>query len=430
MPASLLHTVFMLLPLDSRLRAACVCFDWSVFAAAQRELWTRLSFDGCVALTNQLFLAAARRAGNAAVVLELPTGVPQHAVHISRLVLLGVMRANSASLREVRLGDKVYTDATLTEFINTVPHARVFSANVTGGCDDRALPMLRNEPPYAALQLRNQRLCFEYDHDVPPLMAAAAAHSSLRKLHILSDFGMPVALNAVVDAAVSLGLRELSIDVCSFLSAATAALPRLLQSEALTTLTIRKCDYFRPPGTSHLPAGSVPPFGAALSDNSTLTALTIENVHLWEDGHDTDALFAALQSHSSLRSLSFKRNRVPAAMSVAIGSKLGALIAANASALKSLDLYDCNLGDAGMGPVVAALPRNTHLRSLELDNNNMTEPFARAHLLPALQACTTVHTIVDHPWCIIDKCLRTREPGLGQEFEQLLRPRRPAEAAR
>ena len=59
----------------------------------------------------------------------------------------------------------------------------------------------------------------------------------------------------------------------------------------------------------------------------------------------------------------------------------------------------------------------------------MSEPFARAHLLPALQVCTSVHTIHDRDGCR-DSCISKFMPGLGQELEQLLSPRRHAEAAR
>ena len=116
-------------------------------------------------------------------------------------------------------------------------------------------------------------------------------------------------------------------------------------------------------------------------------------------------------------------------MAVTVGSALGALIATDAPALESLRLYNCQLGDAGMAPVVAALPQNTHLRVLNFDRNSMSEPFARAHLLPALQVCTSVHTIHDRDgWCR-DSCISKFMPGLGQSW-QLLSPRRPAEAAR
>ena len=190
-------------------------------------------------MNNKLFLAAARRAGNEAVLLELPADTPRGAVHISRLVLLGVLRANAASLRKVRLGDEVYTDATLNEFVKAVPHVCDFAVSVSCWSPARALAVLRNEPPYAAVRLHKLRLYCEHDGTVTTAMVAAAAHPSLRKLQVSSHFYSPACTHAVVDAAVSLGLCELTLNVRVQLAAAVTALPRLLQSEALTALHIR-----------------------------------------------------------------------------------------------------------------------------------------------------------------------------------------------
>lgn len=46
----------------------------------------------------------------------------------------------------------------------------------------------------------------------------------------------------------------------------------------------------------------------------------------------------------------------------------------------------CALDDAGLGPLVDALPRNTHLRSLNLDANGMSATFMYGRLWPAVTA--------------------------------------------
>lgn len=239
-------------------------------------------------------------------------------------------------------------------------------------------------------------------------------------------------INVFVSTSVSVpSACEFTIIVQPCLSAAAVtAFPRLLQSKALTTLTIR--GHFAGDRDSDpvFSTASVEALGAALSVNSTLTALHLEGIGLWDDALDTSALLAALQSHPSLRSISFNGNVVPAAMAAAVGSALGALIADDAPALESLDLHNCLLGDAGLGPVVAALQRNTHLRVLAIDGNSISEPFARAHLLPTLQACTTVHSLGARSYESSSECLDKNKPGIGQELERLLSPRRPAEAAR
>jgi len=426
LPVPLLHAAFALLPLDARLHAAGVCTDWRAAAAAQD--WSRLRFKGCaLPVSDKLFLAASRRAGHAAVLLELPA-CPDR---ISYVVLLEVLRANAATLSEVGLGDEYYSDAALTELMETVPHVRVLVANMSCRSHERTGAMLRKEPPYAALFLRKLWLYIEHGHDVLMLMNAAAIQASLRKLYTMhSGFETYGTLDAVVDVAVSLGLSELTISfTVGLLAGAATALPRLLQSEALTALAIMGGPLKNAFDT--VPA-CLPQLGAALRANRTLTALSLESVGLWKDGHDTTALFAALQSHPSLRSISLGRDRVPAAMAVAVGSALGALIAANAPALESLSIVNCQLGDAGMGPVLAALSRNTHLRVLYINHNSMTEPVMRAHLLPALQTCAGVHTIRS-PYAVLpfhSDRLSVSQPGIGQELEQLLSPRRPAKATR
>ncbi len=70
----------------------------------------------------------------------------------------------------------------------------------------------------------------------------------------------------------------------------------------------------------------------------------------------------------------------------AAGAALGALLAADAPALTELDVSECRLGDAALGPLCDALPRNTHLRSLNLYGNDISEAFAAEQLLPAVRA--------------------------------------------
>jgi Ran GTPase-activating protein (RanGAP) involved in mRNA processing and transport len=93
-------------------------------------------------------------------------------------------------------------------------------------------------------------------------------------------------------------------------------------------------------------------------------------------------------------------------MRAVAGAAFGALVATNAPALRILNVACCGLHAAALGPLVDALPHNTHLRTLECHNNGITEAFARERLLPALQAnaslreLTLIDTFVDsgtHP---------------------------------
>ena len=52
------------------------------------------------------------------------------------------------------------------------------------------------------------------------------------------------------------------------------------------------------------------------------------------------------------------------------------------------------MSDAGLGALVDALPRNTHLRELDCGRNIMSAVFKREWLLPALAANTSLQKLV------------------------------------
>ena len=55
------------------------------------------------------------------------------------------------------------------------------------------------------------------------------------------------------------------------------------------------------------------------------------------------------------------------------------------------------LGDAGMGPLCDALPRNTHLLWLALRLNGTSPYFDAQHLLPAVRANTSLRLLEADP---------------------------------
>jgi len=78
----------------------------------------------------------------------------------------------------------------------------------------------------------------------------------------------------------------------------------------------------------------------------------------------------------------------------AFGDALAALIAVDAPALQVLVCRDNFLGDAGLAPIVEALPLNRHLRELDVSDNDMSEAFARERLLLTQRfASSTVATV-------------------------------------
>jgi hypothetical protein len=81
----------------------------------------------------------------------------------------------------------------------------------------------------------------------------------------------------------------------------------------------------------------------------------------------------------------------------ALGAALGALVAANAAALHELNLSYLAFFDAGLlalGPLLDALPLNTHLRTLNLDCIRCTHDFARDRLLPSVRANMSLRRLI------------------------------------
>jgi len=99
--------------------------------------------------------------------------------------------------------------------------------------------------------------------------------------------------------------------------------------------------------------------------------------------------------HHSIRSLDLKgihlRER-PSACAL-----LTAIVAADAPALTELKLQRAGFSDAGLAALLAALPRNSHLRFLDVsytrDQRLESTRFLAAHILPALRANKSLHTL-------------------------------------
>jgi hypothetical protein len=92
--------------------------------------------------------------------------------------------------------------------------------------------------------------------------------------------------------------------------------------------------------------------GTALRANTTLTAVSVTFMCLFSDAGAATALLQALTAHPSLQKLDLSFNydedfyHEPAALDAARVA-LGALVAANAPALRELDLFGCDLTDVG-----------------------------------------------------------------------------------
>jgi hypothetical protein len=383
-PLLALH-IYSLLPADARARAACVCRGWCA-ALSELSLWTRLDLSPSsgvrVLVTDAVLAGAARKARGQLAALNVfdCDGVTLDA-------LLGVLQANAGALRELRAGTLKFDahqtlDAGLVEQLSlAAPQLSALRADVRSLYDVAAARrMLRNEPPFQLLRLRAMSVNVRHAVDeVPALMADMATHASLNRVELIHALlHNLVALDVVVDAALSVGLASLCLYGCRLSPASVPALVRLLGGRSLTELHV---DQFGQGELLDAPAAAL--LGDALRANTTLTSLTLHSGALLVAGATT-VLLGALVGHASLRTLKLGFNALVHAP--AAGAALGALVAANAPALTKLEASQWHLGDAGLRPLFQALPSNTHLRVLDVVNNNMTEAFAREELLPAVRA--------------------------------------------
>jgi hypothetical protein len=315
--------------------------------------------------------------------------------------LMEVVRANRASLRELhmpRSSDQLRTGWPVAEveaLLRAAPGLRACHAAAYTPEVEVARAMLRAEPPFVALRLAVLSLSdFIEADEVLELAADISACPFMREL-FLWDAALDgsAALDALVDAALACRLHTLRLIRCKLSAASAPALTRLLGGGALAELEIQGDD-----GEALFDDAPDPAVLAhALRACSTLTTLTLSSVQLWHELGAATSLLGALAGRGSLRTLDLSYhviNEIHAEDRPAAGAALGALVAADAPALTALDVSDSDLGDTGLRPLFDALPANTHLRTLNCENNCLTEGFARDVLLPAVRANASLRELV------------------------------------
>jgi Ran GTPase-activating protein (RanGAP) involved in mRNA processing and transport len=196
-------------------------------------------------------------------------------------------------------------------------------------------------------------------------------------------------LDAVVDAALTLRLPSLTLFACNVTPASAPALARLIRGGALAELDV----WNNRQQLLDQPAAAL--IADALRGNNTLTSLKLQDCGFWHDAAAAALILGGLTAHRSLRTLDLSINFIhPGDQHVpALGAALGALVAANSPALHELQLWQIAVDEAGLlalGPLLDALPLNTHLRMLNLDYTRWTDDFARDRLLPAVRANTSL----------------------------------------
>jgi hypothetical protein len=263
--------------------------------------------------------------------------------------------------------------------LRAAPQLRVLEADVD--CDSVA---------DAQRLLRKLQVSFRTQTEAAVLSLAEdlASHSSVVELSLITaPLDTPAALDAIAAIALANRFSALTLGNCRLSPASTPALSRLLCGGVLRVLFIYNVN------APLLDAATATVLGDALRVNRTLEQLMLMATALWRDPAAAVALLRSMTGHCSLQQVSFRNNPIGDAQDAA-GAALGALVAADAPALAYLDLRECGLQEAALGPLFDALPRNTHLQGLRFDEVTASAVFLRERLLPAVRANTSLKRLV------------------------------------
>jgi len=275
----------------------------------------------------------------------------------------------------------------LIALCRALPLCRVRCDCVSSYADlDVALPVLRREPPFALLTIG--MFCLTGDEQsVLDLASALSVHSALEHL-IISEVPLTNSVDALVDAAISAGIKKVGIDKCGLSQTALPALGRLLQSPGFELLGVWNDDVSADhPSLFEGPA--LPTFFEALRNSTSLKTLKLEDFYLWKDMAVATQLFAVLEVLPALQELSTAGNYTDGTPAVqqAAGECLARLIARSTS-LQVLKLSGNELGENGLAPIFGALRNNSSLVELKLWSEHISADFARDVVLPAVRANT------------------------------------------
>ena len=377
------------LPVDTRLRCFEVSRSWRA-VLAERSLWTTLDMrvlDTRVADLSALLRAAAAHAGGQLDVLHLPAW--DRDIHGA---LLAVLVANASTMRELTFQRWDGNDELPPPHMFLVPLLRAapaLSLLETGvWCrQENLMTVLRKEPPYAPLRIKAlefSSLLYTPDPlDWLVVSAGLALHRSLEFLDLRETWPEAQAQSDAMVGVLS------ALPVLRRLVLRTSRIPAAVLASLLSSPSLESLSVFAYAAPLLDSPATAAPLCAAARVNTRLVSLALENVRMWHDMDAAAALLDALQAHPSLAHLSLEGNRAPREHAAAAGVALAALIVHSPS-LTTLDLLGCELGDAGLAPIVDALPQARHLRTLKIIGNGMSGAFESERLEPALRACVSL----------------------------------------
>ena len=402
LPLSVELLIFSFLPVDQRLRCAEVSRGWRA-TVAQPALWRRVDMShtsGVTRVTDALLGAVVSRAGSALAVLDLSE------TYLSRESVLLALHAAAAAgnvVQELHVPSREYLYVPdVNSVLAAAPELRELHANVRCQPPDADV-LLEGRPPFAPLRLRRFSLFPSWGLPserllLPSALADARVQPGISGLSLLGfNLDAQGMMETFADAVCARPrLQSLRFTGCDFSSPAYPGLARILGDGGIADLRLENLD----PDDA---MASVICDGLRAS-SSVLTKLLLGSAHV------SAPLLRALVAHQSLCYLTLHASHPENVAE--IGEALAALIAADAAALKALDLQSCVLNANGLGPLFDALPRNSHLRTLEcsLGGGNLyfSTEFTHERMLPAVRANTSLRTLEIHGYIdeAVDEAMR------------------------
>ena len=385
LPRSLQHDILARLPPDRRLLLAFVCRSLRD-AVNDRDLWSVVdlsSTSGVARCTDKLLRAIAAKARCSMRSLDVSGRCLSTYADCDRLSLravVSVAQANQRSLQLLRLllmpyvldvteegSHRGYSAREVAHVLKEAPRTRSLEVDV---CDTAAKLL----PLFARKKVVLRSIHAEFFEDgkwynqereeaaLRSLVANLAdGQTRLTALELsCAPLDNAAQLDALVDAVLRLpALASFGLQAGDVAFDATMpALTRLVNGSArLARLCISRAS------SSPFPPPS-PAFCAALQGAHTLACLKLVDVDLFRDAFAGSALVDAITDHPSLRCARLYLNSVASPHRSAVGAALGRLVAADAASLSELNMFKCDLGDAGLAPLFASLPDNHHLRTL------------------------------------------------------------------
>ena len=329
-----------------------------------------------------------------------------------------VSAADKASLRDLVAPPSDWLDAEqVTALCREMPLCRVrFSVDCTAV---EALPLLRREPPFALLTIGNLFVGHNPggEQAVRDLASALAGYKGMEKLSLSAvQLATRAVVGALVGAAISAGIKDMSFDDCGLSQTALPAMTRLLQSPGFERLSV---DNYR---RTLFEGPALPAFCEALRNSNKLQELRLQCVDFWADMAGATQLVAALEGLPALHEVSLSYNRADGTLAVqrVVGECLARLIT-RSSSLRLLYVDGNGLGEAGMKPIFEALRGNAGLVELTLyEEEQFSAEFAGDVLLPAVRATTALRVLGFDT-------VRVEPPPSMRELKDILAARRLAD---